>query len=197
MASERTRLLHVMLASLTATENAGPSPELARAYGSNAFIAGLIGLDRLARAYARDALSTAQAVGDPASMAWVKGAEVISALGMSRGVEAQKALAEAVSLYLRLRDWQHWGECMAMMAHATYCVGDTRRGLELWTELYVTAKNSGDKLQQAWALNGQADGLLRSVSPLFRVGRGAGGEGSGQDNPTQEAILFLQTAIGL
>ncbi len=181
MASERTRLLHAMLASLVATENAGPSPELARAYGSNAFVVALIGLGRLARAYARDAQATAQAVDDPTSMAWVKGAEGISALGMGRGAAAQKALTEAISLYRRLRDWQHWGECMAMMAQATYCVGDARRGLELWTELYVTARNRGDKLQQAWAFNGQADGLLRS----------------NQEDHTEKAILFLQTAIGL
>jgi tetratricopeptide (TPR) repeat protein len=89
------------------------------------------------------------------------------------------------------------------MAQATYCVGDARRGLELWTELYVTAKNRGDKLQQAWALNGQADGLLRSASPVStqqpKVGRtrGAEDEGSDEDDPTRKAISFLQTAIGL
>jgi eukaryotic-like serine/threonine-protein kinase len=62
-----------------------------------------------------------------------------------------------------------------------YCAGDFRRGLELWTELYSTARSRGDRLQQAWGLNGQAEGLLRT----------------GGVEQADEAVALLNTALGL
>ena len=49
-----------------------------------------------------------------------------------------------------------------MMAEAAYCAGDPERGVRLWTELHATACNRGDRLQQAWGLNGRSEGLLRT-----------------------------------
>ena len=95
--------------------------------------------------------------------------------------ESRKALDEAIALYQRLGDWQHWGVCMAMAAQAAYWSGDFHRGVDLWTELYATARKRGDRLQQAWGLNGQSEGLLR-------IGSAAA---------PQQAIALLQTATGL
>jgi class 3 adenylate cyclase/tetratricopeptide (TPR) repeat protein len=44
LSGEKPRLLHAMLVTLNLTERAGPSAELARAYASNAFTAGLHGM---------------------------------------------------------------------------------------------------------------------------------------------------------
>ncbi len=44
-------------------------------------------------------------------------------------------------------------------------LGEFRRGLDLWGEAYAMARSRGDRLQQAWGLNGQAEGLLRSGGP--------------------------------
>lgn len=181
LSNEKTRLLHALLATLNLTESAGPSPELARAYANTSCAAGLSGLHRLARAYGRDALATANAVGDPVATAWVLLAAGIYALGMGQTAEAQHALAEAISLYRRIGDWQHWGICVGMIAQATYSAGDLPRGLELWNELYTIARGRGDTLQQAWALNGQADGLLKT--------------GDGQQ--AGQAAALMQTALEL
>jgi class 3 adenylate cyclase/tetratricopeptide (TPR) repeat protein len=181
LSGEKPRLLHAMLVTLNLTERAGPSAELARAYASNAFTAGLLGLLRLARTYGRQALATAGLVNDPPATAWVWGAAGISALGRGEAAQAQSALQKAIDIYARLGDWQHWGECMAMLAQAAYVAGDFRRGLALWTRCYSTARSRGDQLQQAWGLNGQADGLLRT----------------GGAQQTDEAIALLRTALGL
>ncbi len=68
---------------------------------------------------------------------------------------------------------------MAAMAQATYYRGHLRRGLELWSQVYSTAKDRGDELQEAWGLNGRAEGLLK-----------LGGEGHLDD-----AISLLEKAL--
>ena len=181
MSGEKARLLHALLATLNLTEKAGPSPELARAYASNSFAASLLGWRRLARGYARDARDTAGLLGDRFSTAWVQGAVGLSALGMGDTAAAQNALREAIDIHRQMRDWQHWGECMAMMAQAAYYAGDFARGLELWIELYTTARSRGDRLQQAWGLNGQAEGLLKT----------------GGAEQVEEATALVHTAVGL
>jgi tetratricopeptide (TPR) repeat protein len=181
MSGEKTRLLHALLATLNLTESAGPSPELARAYGSNAFAASLLGRRRLARRYAQDARDTAQLIGDRFATAWVQGAVGLSALGMGDAAAAESALREAIDIHRQTRDWQHWGECVAMRAQAAYYAGDFPRGLELWTELYNTARSRGDRLQQAWGLNGQAEGLLKTGGP----------------EQVEQATALLHAAVGL
>ena len=115
------------------------------------------------RPYRRQALETAHAVDDPMATAWALGAIGICHVGMGEAGKARDALGEAVDIYGELGDWQHWGECMAMLAQANYCAGDFRGGLELWTEAYAMARSRGDRLQQAWGLNGQAEGILRTT----------------------------------
>ncbi|MGD0897910.1 MAG: adenylate/guanylate cyclase domain-containing protein, partial [Thermoguttaceae bacterium] len=181
LSGETAPLLHAMFATLQLTERAGPSPELARAYASNSFTARLLRLHGLARGYARDALATAQLIADPIATAWVWGAAGISAIGMGEAAEAQPALQNAIEIYHRLGDWQHWGECMAMLAQACYVAGDFPRGHELWSETYAMARNRGDRLQQAWGLNGQAEGILRI----------------GRPEQVEEAVALLSAAIGL
>ena len=181
MSGEKVRLLHALLATLNLTENAGPSPELARAYGSNSFAASLLGWRRLARGYAQDARDTAQLIGDQFATAWVQGAVGLSALGMGDAAAAKNALRESIDIHRQMRDWQHWGECVAMTAQAAYYAGDFSHGLELWTELYNTARSRGDRLQQAWGLNGQAEGLLKTGGP----------------EQVEQATALLHAAVGL
>ena len=140
LSADKARLLHALLATLNLTESIGVSPELARAYANASFAAGLLGLRRLARTYRRHALDTADTVGDPPARGWVLGAVGISCLGMGQMEEARKALDQAIALYQRLGDWQHWGVCLAMAAQAAYWSGDFHRGVDLWTQLYATAQ---------------------------------------------------------
>ena len=181
LSGEAPRLLHALFATLRLSERAGPSAELARAYASNSFTARLLRLHGLARAYGRDALATAQLIGDPVATAWVWGAAGISAIGMGEAAEAQAVLPNAIEIYRQLGDWQHWGECMAMLAQAAYSAGEFQRGLQWWAEAYAMARSRGDRLQQAWGLNGQAEGLLRTGGP----------------EELQQAMAFLQSAVEL
>jgi tetratricopeptide (TPR) repeat protein len=181
LSGEAPKLLHALFATLSLSEQAGPSAELARAYASNSFTARLLRLHRLARAYGRDALATAQRIGDPMATAWVWGAAGISAIGMGEPAEARAALHNAIQIYRQLGDWQHWGECMAMLAQAAYTAGDFARGLEWWAEAYAMARSRGDRLQQAWGLNGQVEGLLRTGGP----------------DELQQAMAFLHSAVEL
>jgi class 3 adenylate cyclase/tetratricopeptide (TPR) repeat protein len=181
LSGESLRVLHAMVATLNLTEDGGPTPELARAYASTSFIARLLRLQRLGRVYRRHALETAGVVGDPLATAWVWGAIGIGAVGMGEVAEARDALQRAIASYHDLADWQHWGECMAMLAQNAYYAGDFHSGLELWTQFYATARSRGDRLQQAWGLNGQAEGLLRTGGPEQADG----------------ALSLVRTALGL
>ncbi len=100
LSGEKPRLLHAMLVTLNLTERAGPSAELARAYASNAFTAGLLGLHatgphlRAATPWRPPSWSN-----DPVATAWVWGAAGISALGLGEAAQAQDALQKAIDIY--------------------------------------------------------------------------------------------------
>ena len=181
LCGERARVIHALLCALNYAENAGPSALLARAYASSAAAADVVGLSRLARVYRRAALSTARRVGGPPAVPWVWAGIGLAALGRGDAAEAIRMLHKALAVYRHLGDWQHWGECMAMCAQANYCLGQVERGVEFWRELFAVARTRGDRLQQAWGLNGQAEGLLRC----------------GTQEQTAEAITLLRAALGL
>jgi tetratricopeptide (TPR) repeat protein len=161
LSNDSGRLVHAVISTLNLAERAGPSPELARAYANSCFAAGLAGLHPLARSYANDGRTTAQAVDDASAIAWVHEATGIYLLGMGSCTEAQQNFWPAIEICQRIGDWQHWGETMAASAQASYLGGDFVLGLQTWTKLFDKAKERGDDLQRAWGLNGRAEGTMR------------------------------------
>jgi class 3 adenylate cyclase/tetratricopeptide (TPR) repeat protein len=161
-ANEVVPTLYAALQTLNLAERAGPSPELARAYANSCFAAGMMGLHRLAKAYSRKARLTAQIVNQPvlaeARVLIVTGAYEVG-IGQWQSVEA--AMEQAGQIYDRFEDRHQLGNSLAIRAKVAYFQGKFVRGIELWKKVYAVAEHRGDLLQQAWGLNGQAEGPLR------------------------------------
>ncbi|MBM4089269.1 MAG: hypothetical protein FJ276_07550 [Planctomycetes bacterium] len=181
LSNDKQRMLHALLSTLNLAEEVGPSPELARAYANGCFAAGVSRLHRIAERYASLGLAVATEVLDPAAAAWVHEATGLYRVGLGALDAAGECFQRAIEIFVRLGDWQHWGESVAALAQAAYFRGEFQTGLALWTELHTRARQRGDELQQAWGLNGRAEGLLRL----------------GQASGAQQAAAYLEEAQAL
>lgn len=161
LCNQKAPLVHALVANLDFAKRAGPSPELARAYANNCFSAGFGGLHGLARRYARRALEIGRAVNDDAALAWVLEVTGLYSLGVGQADRVEGDLTEAIAICRRLGDWRRWGENMATRAQGLLYCGRLEEGYRAWSELRQAAAARGDELQQAWGLNGSAEGLLR------------------------------------
>jgi class 3 adenylate cyclase/tetratricopeptide (TPR) repeat protein len=160
LAAETGRLLHAILRTGNLAEAAGPSPELARAYAALCAAAGLVPLHALAEAYARRARTTADQLGQLSARGWVLEVTSIYGVGVGHWPQMRAALATAIEIFDRLGDRSHKGQCLAILAQAAHFQGDVARGVQLWAEVAATARSHGNRLHQAWGLNGQAQGAL-------------------------------------
>jgi tetratricopeptide (TPR) repeat protein len=61
----------------------------------------------------------------------------------------------------QLGDRRRWGTNWTLLAQVAYYEGDFARGAEMFAQLHDEARHNGDVLQQAWALGGQGQNMLR------------------------------------
>ena len=116
------------LRALNLAEGAGVSTELARSYATMCVAASLVPMHKLAEVYGRRARQTAEAVGDPATNAWVSELTGIYWLGVGRWDASRQALTRAVEVNFRLGDWRRWEESIGELARLEYFRGDYRAG---------------------------------------------------------------------
>jgi len=184
LAAETALLFHALLRTLNLTEEAGPSPELARAYAGACAVAGLIPLHPQARLYGRRAQQVAGEVGHLGAQAWALQMTSLHHLGIGEWAAAAAGLERAIDLFAQLGDRSHRGQCLAILAQHAYFQGQFERGARLWAEMYEAACRYHNPLQQAWGLNGRAQSLLRL---------GAGDEAAARC--LEEALDILKTDI--
>ncbi|MCC6554693.1 MAG: AAA family ATPase, partial [Polyangiaceae bacterium] len=149
------RILHATLSNLNLAERAGPSPELALAYGNAHFTAGLIPCFSLARTYARRAHEILEGVTDPAIRSWVYVLAGAYATGVGDFDQAislgQRAEAIAEEVGFRRRAEEALGVC-----GATYnLAGDFIQGRDTSHRIYESSLR-GDPQTQVWGLSGVA-----------------------------------------
>ncbi len=161
-ANEIVAAIYCAQRALNLAERAGPSPELARAYANSCYAAGVIPLHPLAQAYSRLGRDIAARI-DSGGATEARAAIVTSAYstGVGEWEKIQISLDKAKKICWELGDWHQWGNCTAILAKVAYFRGDFGLGIELWAQGGEVALRNGDILQQAWGLNGQAEGLLR------------------------------------
>ncbi|GIW78338.1 MAG: hypothetical protein KatS3mg105_0145 [Gemmatales bacterium] len=176
--NDKICLVNALLHSGNLAERVGPSPELAQAYASLAMTAALVPIHFLARLYRDRASDTARRIGQLSSIAWVLELSGLYGIGIGDWSRMHTDLNEAISIFEKLGDQPHRGECLAVKAQAKYMEGDFQEGLRLWREVFHSAQTRGDFLQVAWGMNGQAE------AALIR----------GQ---TEQAIDFLESAARL
>jgi tetratricopeptide (TPR) repeat protein/tRNA A-37 threonylcarbamoyl transferase component Bud32 len=154
--------LYAGLRSLNLAEEAGPiSPELARAYASMCYAAGLVPLRSVAEDYRRRALRTASELKELPAMGWALFVSGYYYTGLGWWDRSGKEISQALDIYRRLGDLRRQGEATAVRSYTAYFKGEFEDGSKSYVGLYDAARRRDDAQQQAWGLDGQAMHLLR------------------------------------
>jgi tetratricopeptide (TPR) repeat protein len=159
-ANERTQTLFAALNVLNASEWAGSSPELARAYANMAMMAGLVPWHGMAEAYSRRAIDTAERVGDPPALAW---AHLLVATYQSTVGDFQTAIEfceRARDVSRQIGDTRVEGLALGVMAAVLTYIGELEESCQLYSEWYELARVSNNVQHQAMGLFGQGLNML-------------------------------------
>lgn len=173
--------LHAALRALNLGEQAGPSPELVRAYAVGCLTAGSIPWHGRAEHYSRRALETAQQVDDPKSLAWALELIGIYRLGMGQWERAQSALQTAAGTADAAGERPRWEEVVGLLGAIAYFQGNFGESQQLYQRV-------NDSIRQRWAAGDaqyEVPGLAGQAQCVLRLGR------------TEETIRLLSTISGL
>ena len=154
-ANETLLALYAAIRSLNLAEAAGPSPELARAYGPVGTILGFIPVHGLAQMYCRRALEMARPMNDLSARAWVSLVTGVYYAGLGQWATAHGLFDEVVDISARLGDRRRGDDGLTNLAMVAYFQGEFARAEEFAERLYASAAGRGDADNQAWALMGR------------------------------------------
>lgn len=196
---EKSLGLHNALRILNLCEEAGPSPQLARAYANITLICGALGQRSVAEFYARKALQQADNLDDLSSRAWVLQLTGLYSIGMAQWEQAESGLFQSMELYRRQRDMRHCNESMGLLALVRYFQGQHERALELSQQSSQLARNRGDRELEARALEAQAKihlahGRFQTALTLSKQARQLAESLGGRLRVRPQALL-LQLAV--
>jgi class 3 adenylate cyclase/tetratricopeptide (TPR) repeat protein len=161
LANDTFSFLYACLRMLNVAEQAGPSPELARAFANMGLTAATIPWPKLAESYMKQARETVDRVDHRPSSAWVYFTTGIYHVGLGNWILARENLQEALDLYQQLGDNRNFGSASTVLGGSYYFAGNFREGLTIWTEHHERSKRRDDVLHQAWGHGGCALNLLR------------------------------------
>lgn len=160
-ASQREMLFNAGLRALNLSEKAGPSPELARAYGNMTVIMGLLRRIGLAEAYSQRAIETAEKSDNAPALAWALITTGTYALGQAQWQRVIDVSEKAIALCLQVGDKRVLGLCYGVRALASYHQGLLTEGRGIYEQQHITAFSSNNIQQQTLGLVGKAQSLLR------------------------------------
>jgi tetratricopeptide (TPR) repeat protein len=196
-ASARVPGVSAVLHQVNLAERAGPSPELARAYGTMSVGAGAVQLHSLAGRYARWARELALEADDLPALAWVLETTCALDISVANWTAAREALTEGLRIAQQLGDQRRWNELAVMQAQVLYHQGEFGRLAEWSAEMAAMARHTDDPhrkahvlLVEAWYLlpQGQMDAAvprLQEASELLE------GRGSRADEILTDGVLAL------
>jgi len=159
--ADAVALLTVGLRILNLSETAGlASRELAGAYATNSYTAGLLGLRRLAGAYHRRGLELSERIDDLPSLIWVRIAWGLYNLGVGGWEACTQVFREADEGARRLQDNRRLEECLTLWGMAEYYQGLFDSCVARSAETYTLASRSGNAQAKIWGLFGEAEILV-------------------------------------
>ena len=165
---EAASAVYAFLRSLNLAEQAGASPELARAYANNVVAAGLIPpLRFLADRYSESASHIAQSCDDLATQAWVWQLTGIYCLGLGQWRKAMDAEKRAADLNRRIGRLRWWEESISTLAQALHYHGQYQRSLAIYHEVLESSRERGDLQIEVWSMTGLAETTLRVGAPGY------------------------------
>lgn len=158
--NKREQLLNAGLVVLNLAEQIGSLSEMARASGSMSVIAGLVGLNRVAEAYCRLALSTAHQADSLPDLAWVfltTGTYVISRGQWDRAIEM---LDQAMTTSQKIGDKRIYGLAVGVRQLVPYHQGHFAESSDLSQHWYTIAHESDNLQHQLLALASEAENQM-------------------------------------
>jgi class 3 adenylate cyclase len=146
------------LRGLNLAERAGPSAELAGAYGAAHLAVSM--LPPLAAIYRRRAHAVADQLGHLPTLGWVAEAQGLYAIGHGNWRRAKAALTVALAVGDRLGDQRRRAEATAARSLVYAHQGALTIALAGCDELQIIGLRSGDVQVRTWGLAGAAESLL-------------------------------------
>ncbi|MBI6546967.1 MAG: hypothetical protein HY692_09250, partial [Cyanobacteria bacterium NC_groundwater_1444_Ag_S-0.65um_54_12] len=170
-ANDALATLYAAISTLNLAERLGPSPELARAYATMCYAAGLGRLHSLARTYQRRSWQVSAILDNPLVAASTCIRTGMYELGIGKLASARKTFEQAVTISEQFGDRRQWGESLPVVAVCCFFQGEFQQGLELYRRLHAGGQHAGNLQQQVWGLNGQSMGHYRlgKASELTRT----------------------------
>jgi class 3 adenylate cyclase/tetratricopeptide (TPR) repeat protein len=183
-ASARVPGVSAVLHHVNLAERVGPSPELARAYGSMSVAAGAVQLHSLAGKYAQRAREIAREADDLPALAWVLETICVFDISVGNWTTVRASSTEGLRIAQHLGDQRRWNELSVSQALVLYHQGEFSRLAEWSAEMAARASHADDPhrkahvlLVEAWHLlpRGRTDAAVPRLQEATELlaGRGA------------------------
>ncbi|MBC8098608.1 MAG: AAA family ATPase, partial [Armatimonadetes bacterium] len=143
--------LYLTFKIINQMEPGGPSAEIAWAYVSVGFGAGVLGLHSVARAYIDLAIATSRGTGDLDSITTTLQIALLYYTGLGEWATAKAMTSEAIALADQFGNWHRIADCLVYKAEQAYYQGQFAQALESYQQVMNAAQRSGSPLQQLWA----------------------------------------------
>jgi len=140
---------------LNLAEAVGPSPELAKAYGSVGVAMGFTPLQGLARHYNRRAWETLRGLNDLSALAHVSEQTIVYRLVIYQWAQLPELCETTLQTVERLGELRRYDECRSLYAYVCYLQGDLPKSAEQWQHVYSSARSRDDLQSSIWALYSQ------------------------------------------
>jgi class 3 adenylate cyclase/tetratricopeptide (TPR) repeat protein len=154
------RLVYATLAGLNVGEEAGESPELARAIIHAGGVAGFCGLSKLAEWYSARAIAMVSREGEFQAAPYVWHSYAIGLATPARWSAALEANDRAMSLIRELGDFNLEAEAWQVRSAINICAGDYEAAARSWPETYRLGERNGNQQVRCWGLLDKAEVLL-------------------------------------
>jgi predicted ATPase/class 3 adenylate cyclase len=196
-ASARVPGVSAVLHEVNLAERAGPSSELARAYGSMSVAAGIVQLHSLAGRYAQWAREIAREADDLPALAWVLETTCAFDISVGNWTAARAAFTEGLKIAQQLGDQRRWNELATMQAQVLYHQGEFSRLADWSAEMSAMASHADDPHRKALVLlveawhqlpQGRTDAAVPRLQEATQL---LSGRGSRADEILSDGLLAL------
>ena len=159
-ASARVPGVAAVLHQVNLAGRLGPSPELARAYGSMSVAAGAVQLHSLAGKYAQRAREIAREAQDLPALAWVLETTCVFDISVGNWTTVRASSTEGLRIAQHLGDQRRWNELSVSQALVLYHQGEFGHLAEWSAEMAARASHADDPHRKAHVLLVEAWFLL-------------------------------------
>ena len=157
------------LLNLNSSEQAGPSIELARSYGTQILGAGMVGQHRMARMYMRLARHAEHGITDQAALGWVDLMAVTYLVGAGAWAEMDEIIPRATALQEALGDRRRLQETVMVGACGDYFRGRFAQSLAASERVWSLAVDAEGWQPRVWSTAGLVQaGLVSSAADTLR-----------------------------